>query len=160
LVAVDRDTFMRNLAVESRTRRPEAPRRADREPAAKPADTRPLVVIDPGHGGLDTGTTAASGETEKGLVLEFAQLLREKLEKAGKYGVAMPRPDDTFVALADRVQFARSRQAALFISIHADALARRDQGVRGATIYTLSETASDAEAARLAEAENRADVIA
>src|SRR5262245_43190673 len=103
LVAVDRDAFIRNLAVESRTRRPEGPRRGDREPAAKPADPRPLVVLDPGHGGLDTGTTAASGETEKVLVLEFTQLLREKLEKAGKYRVAMTRTDDSFVALADRV---------------------------------------------------------
>jgi N-acetylmuramoyl-L-alanine amidase len=74
--------------------------------------------------------------------------------------VAMTRTDDRFVTLADRVQLARSRQAALFLSIHADALAHRDSEARGASIYTLSETASDAEAARLAEAENRADVIA
>src|SRR5207247_11085460 len=79
---------------------------------------------------------------------------------SGKYRVAMTRTDDRFVPLADRVQLARSRQAALFLSIHADALVHRDSESRGASVYTLSETASDAEAARLAEAENRADVIA
>jgi N-acetylmuramoyl-L-alanine amidase len=72
----------------------------------------------------------------------------------------MTRTDDTFVALGERVQFARARQAALFISIHADALRRREGDAQGATVYTLSERASDARAARLAEAENRADVIA
>ena len=117
-------------------------------------------MIDPGHGGIDNGTKAASGEMEKTIVLEFALLLRDKLEKTGKYRVAMTRTDDTFVALAERVQIARARQAALFISIHADALPRGEGDAQGATVYTLSETASDAEAARLAEAENRADVIA
>jgi len=117
------------------------------------------VVLDPGHGGLDTGTVAASGETEKAIVLEFAQVLRDKLEKSGKYRVAMTRTDDNFVPLAERVRLARAWQASLFISIHADAFAHHDDA-RGATVYTLSETASDAEAARLADAENRADVIA
>jgi N-acetylmuramoyl-L-alanine amidase len=97
---------------------------------------------------------------EKTIVLEFSQLLRDKIEKAGKYRVLMTRTDDTFVALGDRVQFARARQAALFISIHADALRRREGDAQGATVYTLSERASDARAARLAEAENQADVIA
>jgi N-acetylmuramoyl-L-alanine amidase len=93
-------------------------------------------------------------------VLDFALMLREKLEKTGKYRVVMTRTDDSFVPLADRVRFARQRQAQLFISIHCDALARREGTAEGATIYTLSEHASDAEAARLAEAENKADVIA
>jgi len=97
---------------------------------------------------------------EKSIVLEFSLLLRGKLEKPGKYRVLMTRSDDTFVALGDRVQFARARQAALFISIHADALRRREGDAQGATVYTLSERASDARAARLAEAENKADVIA
>jgi N-acetylmuramoyl-L-alanine amidase len=120
-----------------------------------------LIVIDPGHGGIDHGTRSApTGDTEKALVLDFAQLLREKIEKSGKYRVAMTRADDNFVALAERVNFARARHASLFISIHADALARGEGDAQGATIYTLSETASDAAAARLAETENRADVIA
>lgn len=158
LVAIDRDGFLRNIALENRPRRSEPPAKIDRD--ARDADPRPLVVLDPGHGGIDSGTVAPTGDTEKTIVLEFAQQLRDKLEKSGKYRVAMTRTDDRFVPLADRVQLARSRQAALFLSIHADALPHRDSEARGASIYTLSETASDAEAARLAEAENRADVIA
>ena len=161
LVATDRDTFMRALALD--TRPPSAlqtPRKFTPDPSAK-GDPRPIVVVDPGHGGIDHGTRAAGGDiTEKTLVLEFALLLRDQLEKTGKYRVVMTRTDDTFVALGERVQLARQRQAALFISIHADALRRVEGDAQGATIYTLSDTASDAEAGRLAEAENRADVIA
>jgi N-acetylmuramoyl-L-alanine amidase len=155
LAAVDRDAFMRNIALENRAREPTA--------VVKPplkSDARPVIVLDPGHGGIDNGTKAASGETEKAIVLEFALLLRDKIEKAGKYHVVMTRSDDSFIALADRVAFARAQQAALFISIHADALPRGEGDAQGASVYTLSETASDSEAARLAETENRADVIA
>lgn len=163
LVPIDRETFRRKLAIETRPAR-EGQRRAERQPAAHapqpPGDARPLIVIDPGHGGLDTGTVAQSGEAEKAIVLEFAQQLRDKIEQGGKYRVMLTRNDDRFISLADRVRFARSGQAALFVSIHADALETRDDDTRGATVYTLSETASDGEAARLAEAENRADVIA
>lgn len=161
LVAIDRDTFLRNLAIENQTRHASAPSaRGEREPAAKSADARPLVVIDPGHGGLDSGTIAPTGDTEKAIVLDFGLKLRDKLEKTGKYRVAMTRADDHFVPLAERVRLARAGQAALLISIHADALSHRDPEGHGATIYTLSETASDAEAARLADTENRADLIA
>jgi N-acetylmuramoyl-L-alanine amidase len=158
LTATDRDSFMRSLALDSG-----APQRSkpDAPVEIKPnGDSRPLIVVDPGHGGIDNGTRAASGEMEKTIVLEFSLLLRDKIEKTGKYRVLMTRTDDTFVALGERVQFARARQAALFISIHADALRRREGDAQGATVYTLSERASDARAARLAEAENRADVIA
>jgi N-acetylmuramoyl-L-alanine amidase len=158
LTATDRESFMRSLALESgapQRSKPEAPLETKGN-----GDSRPLIVIDPGHGGIDNGTRAASGEMEKTIVLEFSLLLRDKLEKIGKYRVLMTRSDDTFVALGDRVQFARARQAALFISIHADALRRREGDAQGATVYTLSERASDARAARLAEAENKADVIA
>ena len=151
---------MRNLALEARPRRaPETKPRRDRQAGN---DGRPLVVLDPGHGGLDTGTIAASGEMEKAIVLEFAQTLREKLEKSGKYRVAMTRTDDTLhSARRARAHRARQQGAALFVSIHADALASRHEAdVRGATVYTVSETASDAEAARLAEDENKADAIA
>jgi len=161
LVAIDRDSFMRNLAIENQGRRASAPTpRTEREAAAKSADPRPLVVIDPGHGGLDSGTISPGGDNEKTIVLDFALKLRDKLEKSGKYRVAMTRADDHFVPLSDRVRFARTNQAALLISIHADALAHRDTKGHGATVYTLSETASDAEAGRLADAENRADLIA
>ena len=158
LAATDRESFMRTVALENRA---SETRKLEAQPEQKPGgDPRPLVVIDPGHGGIDNGTKAASGELEKTIVLEFSLLLRDKIEKTGKYRVVMTRTDDTFVALGDRVQLARSRQAALFISIHADALRRGDGDAHGATVYTLSERPSDAVAARLAEAENQADAIA
>jgi N-acetylmuramoyl-L-alanine amidase len=161
LVPVDRDTFLRAAAIDNRLpRAPDPPARPDRDTGVHPGDPRPVVVLDPGHGGIDTGTRAPSGEQEKNLVLDFATMLRDKLEKTGKYRVVMTRSDDTFVELNERVRFARLRQAQLFISIHCDALARGDGEAEGATIYTLSDQASDAEAQRLADAENRADVIA
>lgn len=128
--------------------------------SVKTSDPRPVVVIDPGHGGVDNGTQAASGENEKTLVLDFAKALRDRIEKSGKFRVVMTRDDDTFVPLADRVKIARANTAALFVSIHADALPKREGDAQGATIYTLSDKASDAEAEKLAEAENKADAIA
>jgi N-acetylmuramoyl-L-alanine amidase len=156
-LVVDLAAVVRTIAVEGRP-----PERKPPPPAATKAggDTRPVVVIDPGHGGIDNGTRAASGEMEKTIVLEFSLMLRDKIEKTGKYRVFMTRSEDAFVALGDRVQFARGHQASLFISIHADALRRREGDAQGATVYTLSERASDARAARLAAAENQADVIA
>jgi N-acetylmuramoyl-L-alanine amidase len=159
LAAVDRETFMRAAAVDNRPRQTETTRKADRETVTS-GDPRPVIVIDPGHGGIDHGTRAGGGEPEKNIVLDFSLMLRDKLEKSGKYRVVMTRTDDTFIELAERVRIARSRQAQLFISIHCDALARGEGDAQGATIYTLSETATDAAAARLAEAENKADVIA
>ena len=159
LDVTDRAAFMRELALRDRSaeRAPAAPASAA---AGSDKDTRPVVVLDPGHGGLDNGTRAASGENEKDIVFDFAQSLRSKLEESGKYRVVMTRADDTFIPLADRVKIAREQKAALFISIHADALPRSEGDAQGATVYTLSETASEAEAARLAEAENKADAIA
>jgi N-acetylmuramoyl-L-alanine amidase len=158
LAATDRTSFMHTITLENRSVRAEAkpvdvPRKTDGDP-------RPLVVLDPGHGGIDTGTRGSGGELEKDIVLAFAQTLRGQLEGSGKYRVVMTRTDDTFIPLGERVRFARARNAGLFISIHADALPRKEGQAEGATVYTLSETASDAEAARLAEAENKADVIA
>jgi len=127
------------------------------KPAAPP-DTRPVVVIDPGHGGIDNGTRAGE-ETEKSLVLAFGLALREQLEKKGKCRVVMTRIDDTFIPLDERVKVAHSQGAALFVSIHADYLPRGEGEAQGATIYTVSDKASDAEAERLAESENRADAI-
>ncbi len=157
LAATDRESFLRTMSID---RRPShtAPQRIALP--SGPADPRPLIVIDPGHGGIDTGTKAVSGEQEKTIVLEFAQALRDKLERGGKYRVALTRNEDTFIALTERVKFARSLKASLFVSIHADYLPRREGEAQGATVYTLSENASDSEAARLAEAENKADVIA
>jgi N-acetylmuramoyl-L-alanine amidase len=134
-----------------------APKPFAPKPAAPP-DARPVVVIDPGHGGIDNGTQSGD-ETEKDLVLGFGLALRDRLEKSGKYRVVMTRTDDTFIPLGDRVRIAHDQSAALFVSIHADALPRGEGDAQGATIYTLSDKASDAEAERLAEAENRADAI-
>jgi N-acetylmuramoyl-L-alanine amidase len=156
---VDRDTFMRTIALDNRAPAASANRPKGGDAAAS-ADRRPLIVIDPGHGGIDNGTQAANGVTEKSIVLEFSLMLRDTIEKTGKYRVVMTRADDTFVPLGERVNIARARQASLLLSVHADALARGDGDAQGATVYTLSDTASDAAAARLAENENRADVIA
>jgi N-acetylmuramoyl-L-alanine amidase len=159
LAAVEREVFLRTAALENRA--PEARKRPEDGQGKPESDPRPLVVIDPGHGGIDSGTRLApTDHPEKAIVLELGLLLRDKLQSTGKFAVAMTRSDDSFVALADRVHVARARHAALFVSIHADALARGEGDARGATIYTLSEKASDAAAERLAEAENRADVIA
>jgi N-acetylmuramoyl-L-alanine amidase len=169
LEEVDRTTFVQSLGVESRPElRPAIAAEAvsvaapvDAAVAAKPAveaDLRPVVVIDPGHGGIDNGTQSGS-ESEKNLVLGFGLALRDRIEKSGKYRVVMTRTDDTFIPLADRVRIARNQSAALFVSIHADALPHREGDAQGATVYTLSDRASDAEAGRLAEAENKADAI-
>ena len=159
LAATDRATFMRTLTLETRPDRAASARPSEALP--KPDnDARPLIVLDPGHGGIDQGARAATGELEKDVVLQFAQTLRARLEKGGKYRIVMTRSDDTFIPLTERVKFGRSHGAALFISIHADSLPKSEGHAEGATVYTLSETASDAEAARLAEAENKADAIA
>jgi len=164
LEEVDRTTFVQSLASESRPELQPAnttpPPTVSAEAVPKPAvsDIRPVVVIDPGHGGIDNGTQS-SGTAEKDLVLAFGLALRDALEKSGKYRVVMTRTDDTFIPLNDRVKVARSQAAALFVSIHADALPRQEGDAQGATIYTLSDQASDAEAERLAEAENKADAV-
>jgi N-acetylmuramoyl-L-alanine amidase len=157
LAPTDRESFLRQIAIDNRTARTDLP--AASAPA-KEGDQRLLVVLDPGHGGIDTGTKGPSGEEEKDIVLSLAQRLRERLEKSGKYRVLLTRSDDTFVALADRVRVARDAGATLFVSIHADSLPHGEGDAQGASIYTLSDTATDSEAARLAEKENRADVIA
>jgi N-acetylmuramoyl-L-alanine amidase len=160
LVATDRASFMRNITLANRSAQQSASARPSDAPPKVEGDARPLIVIDPGHGGIDNGAKGTGGELEKDVVLAFALTLREKLEAQGKYRVAMTRSEDEFIALGERVRFARSRNAALFLSVHADALPKREGLAEGATVYTLSENASDAEAARLAETENKADVIA
>jgi len=126
--------------------------------AKPPGETRRTIVIDPGHGGIDPGTMVAS-ISEKAVVLAFGKALKEQLEANARYRVVMTRDDDRFVSLSDRVQTGRNEQADLFISIHADSLMQA-QEVRGATVYTRSERATDAEAAKLAAKENEADSAA
>lgn len=160
LVPTDRESFLRNIQINARPRHV-ATRHSDVSRHDDDGDPRPLIVIDPGHGGIDSGTKSYNGKVdEKDVVLEFGLELRKELEKSGKFRVAMTRTDDTFIPLTERTQFARRRSAALFISIHADSLPRSEGQAEGASVYTLSEHASDAEAAKLAEKENKSDVIA
>ncbi len=125
---------------------------------AGPDDTsRPLVVIDPGHGGHDPGASGG-GYEEKALVLDLARALRKKLVEGGGIRVALTREDDRFLVVEERFEMARALGADLFLSIHADSAGDRE-GVSGASIYTLSSTASSEAAARFAARENRADAI-
>ena len=131
------------------------------DPANSPIETggQPVVVIDPGHGGIDTGAQRSNGvAVEKDLVLEFSRTLAQRLRRTARYKVVMTRDEDIFVPLGERVQIAQTAQAQLLVSIHADTL--RSAGVSGATVYTVSEKASDRDAARLAEQENLADKVA
>lgn len=158
LVKTDRASFLKTVAAPVRQSDQAQVPPAE---AAEAGDRRPVIVIDPGHGGIDSGAVnAARGVTEKDLVLAIAQQLKAKLERSGKYRPLLTRDSDTYVALGQRVRFARENNARLFISLHADSLSARDGDARGATIYTLSDRASDAEAQRLADSENKADMIA
>ncbi len=128
------------------------------QPKPKPADTRPVVVIDPGHGGVDPGAVGVSGVYEKNLTLDYGRALKKALEATGRYRVVMTRDKDVFLKLRERIRLAQEAKGDLFISLHANVHA--SGRIRGASIYTLSETASDEEAAALAAAENAADVLA
>ena len=123
---------------------------------------RPVIVLDPGHGGIDPGTVAASNLTEKTIVLAVALQVRAILQQSRRFDVVMTRTEDAFVSLDRRLAISQRNGADLFVSIHADAIAEKElaQAVRGATIYTLSERASDEAARRLAEKENAVDRLA
>ncbi len=158
-----RETFMKGY------RRP-APDPAPPQIAARPADPAPspvipkprpgrkLIMIDPGHGGVDPGAMSRSGVWEKHIVLAFAQELQRQLLATGRFRVQLTRDRDVFIRLRDRIAIARKAGADLFISVHADSIGNRK--VRGTSVYTLSENASDKEAAALATKENKSDVIA
>jgi len=135
-------------------------RTAPTVPRTKPVvPPRPkLIALDPGHGGADPGTTGASGMHEKTVVYTVAAELERQLTAGRRYRVTLTRRGDLFVPLRERVSRARAVKADMFISLHADA--HPDPGVRGATVYTLSESASDREAAALAAKENKADLVA
>jgi len=115
-------------------------------------------VIDPGHGGIDPGAIGALGTREKDLVLDYAFELKRQLDATGRYRTVMTRESDVFMQLRDRVATARQAQGDLFISLHANS--HGEPSIRGASVYFLSEQASDAEAAALAAKENKADIIA
>ena len=117
---------------------------------------QPVIVLDPGHGGVDSGARGLHGVQEKVLVFEFCAELKRQLDETKRYGIVMTREGDQYVDLDDRVAIARKANASLFISVHADTL-NEDTNVSGSTIYTVADRASDAEAARIAARENAAD---
>jgi N-acetylmuramoyl-L-alanine amidase len=127
-----------------------------RKPPA--AQAKKLIMIDPGHGGVDPGAMSRSGVWEKNIVLAFARELRRGLLATGQFRVLMTRDRDVFVRLRNRIAIARRAGADLFISVHADSI--RNSRVRGTSVYTLSERASDKEADTLAQKENKSDLIA
>lgn len=134
--------------------------------AVPPQDVGPVVedgvftvAVDAGHGGIDAGASGATTKTpEKTVTLDFARLLAERLNKVEGMKAFLTREDDTFLSLSQRVTIARQKHADLFISLHADTLAQKD--IRGATIYTLSDKASDRMAENLAVRENLSDQLA
>ena len=160
LTKVSRKTYMEQVKAVNRSRDVAA------LPMPAPRSTRPerrragkrVIVIDPGHGGVDPGTTGYRGTREKNITLAVARAVKARLEAKGRYHVVLTRERDIFLRLRSRVETARSAAADLFVSLHADALKNRK--VRGAAVYTLSEVSSDKEAAELAAKENKADVIA
>ena len=123
-----------------------------------PLDSRPLVVIDPGHGGIDSGAETPGGAREKDIVLAFSLKLQEILVSSGRFDVALTREDDTYLRLEERVALARANKADLFISIHADSFQQPE--IRGASLYTRDENATDILDKVLADNENKSDVIA
>ncbi len=161
LVPTDRDSFLTasNESVAKRValRAPsiEAPARSPTP--GRSADPRKVIVIDPGHGGVDPGALGR-GDYEKNIVLATARTLARRLEETGRYKVVMTRDSDVFIRLRDRIAIARRAGADLFMSLHADTI--DDRSLRGLSVYTLSETASDDEAAQLAASENKVDIIA
>jgi N-acetylmuramoyl-L-alanine amidase len=123
-----------------------------------PIATKPLVVIDPGHGGIDSGAETSTGIKEKDIVLAFSLKLQELLVASGRFDVALTREDDTFLRLEERVALARANKADLFLSVHADSFQQPE--IRGASVYTRDENATDVLDKVLADEENKTDVIA
>lgn len=160
LVPTDEKTFLAKLKeVKSAETATEASLVIPQPPSRLP-DAKPVVVLDPGHGGVDPGTSSAAGITEKEVVLTFARTLKAKLDATGRYEVYLTRADDTFLPLRERVEFAQKKGAGLFLSIHADYFPKQIDKATGATVYTLSEEASDEEARALAAKENFSDALA
>jgi len=134
---------------------------AEQAPAAQTvagADDKPLVVLDPGHGGIDYGARGVDGTDEKDVVLAFAKVLGAKLEASGRYRVAYTRTDDSYISLGGRVDIARQQHAGLFVSIHANSFPAGN--VSGTIVYTVSDKASDKAAGDLANSENQSDALA
>ena len=133
-------------------------RLAPRKPEPKRRGKKHVIIIDPGHGGVDPGTIGVSGTYEKYLTLAMARELKRQLLRSGRFEILLTHDRDIFIPLRDRVRMARDAKGELFISIHADTV--RNKKIKGPAVYTLSEKASDREAQELADKENKADLIA
>jgi len=160
LVPTDEASFLAKATAPPREKlaRPAIDLQANAPP---PPSAKPMIVIDPGHGGLDPGAISG-GVQEKDVVLAVAHYLRQRLEATGRYAVYMTRTNDVFVSLDRRLVISLQKSASLFISIHADSVGESDiaAAVRGAAVYMLSEKASNQQAQRLADKENAADTLA
>ena len=137
---------------------PSIPNLAQRKPENRHGVKKRVIFLDPGHGGVDPGTIGISGVYEKHITLAMARELKRQLEKTGRFKVVMSRDRDVFIRLRERVRQAREKKADLFISIHADSV--KNKRIKGPAVYTLSEKSSDKEAQKIAERENKADLIA
>lgn len=159
------ETDHKSMRADARSKKHETVARADPSlqrgpPGRKPnlsGKARKVIIIDPGHGGIDPGATGHSGIFEKHITLAVARDIKRHLSSLGRYTVHLTRNKDRFIRLRNRIAIARAKGADLFISLHADAIKGRK--IRGLSVYTLSEKASDKEAAALAEKENKADLI-
>jgi N-acetylmuramoyl-L-alanine amidase len=166
LVRASREDFERQRQNQNTMQQPvQEPRKSAPGKAAHDAPgqrSKPLIVLDPGHGGVDPGATSINGNYEKNIVFTFCQTLKAKLEASGRYHVIMTREEDVFISLSDRMEHARKEQADLLLSVHADAMKHvgHFSEIRGASIYTLSEEASDDLAKEVAASENKADILA
>jgi N-acetylmuramoyl-L-alanine amidase len=160
LVRTDPRSFVADAAP-ALAPRPTKRRPNDARGKRRPPNAKRVVVIDPGHGGPEPGAVW-NGVREKDVALAVALKVHQALEATGRYELHMTRSTDVFISLDGRVEFSQSKGAELFVSIHADSVPTADRAavVRGATVYTLSEEASNPEAQRLAEKENAADILA
>lgn len=161
IIPASAEEFAANVAKDKQASTTAAPVAASSTPAGGselPIATRPLVVIDPGHGGIDSGAEAPGGIKEKDIVLAFALKLQQLLVDSGRFDVALTREDDTYLRLEERVALARANKADIFISIHADSFQQPE--IRGASVYTRDENATDVLDKVLADSENKSDVIA
>jgi N-acetylmuramoyl-L-alanine amidase len=159
LVSVSDAEFAGLMADQAATTSSTVAAKADRLGISRQEHRRPFtIVVDPGHGGIDSGATGKDNSIEKNITLTFSKELKKELEKIENYKVFLTRDDDRYLRLGERSKFARDHRADLFISVHADTVSQK--WVRGATVYTLSERASDALARATAERENLSDKLA
>lgn len=158
LAPTERDTYLKTAGWPKDKIEPEPEAEIPIAPTKKRANAKKVIVIDSGHGGVDPGATGLDGTLEKDIVLAVAKALRDALEASGSYTVVMTRDSDVFLSRRARVAVARHNGADLFISLHADSAPSTE--ARGASVYTLSEQASDKEAEALARAENQSDILA